>query len=54
MLFFEDCDIGTIDDGLKLANDSPYGGRKDSGYEHGKEGLHEYLKTKHVRLKTGF
>ena len=33
---------------------SPYGGCKGSGYgyEHGKEGLHEYLKIKHMRSKV--
>lgn len=32
---------------------APYGGRKDSGYGYGhsREGLHEYLKFKHIRLK---
>jgi succinate-semialdehyde dehydrogenase/glutarate-semialdehyde dehydrogenase len=32
---------------------APYGGWKDSGFghEHGPEGLHEYLYTKHVRVR---
>ncbi|GAH97766.1 unnamed protein product, partial [marine sediment metagenome] len=32
---------------------APYGGWKESGlgHEHGPEGLHEYLKVKHVRLR---
>ena len=36
------------------AVNAPYGGRKESGYgyEHGREGLQEYLKIKHVRLKA--
>jgi len=31
---------------------APYGGRKQSGigYEHGREGVLEYLNIKHVRL----
>ncbi len=38
-------DAGTIN--------APYGGWKDSGngYEHGPEGLFEYLKAKHIRIK---
>lgn len=38
-------DAGTIN--------APYGGWKDSGsgYEHGPEGLYEYLQTKHIRLR---
>lgn len=33
---------------------APYGGWKESGYgyEHGREGLHEFLRIKHVRVKS--
>jgi succinate-semialdehyde dehydrogenase/glutarate-semialdehyde dehydrogenase len=42
--------INNVDAGVINA---PYGGWKESGqgYEHGPEGLHEYLKVKHVRLR---
>jgi succinate-semialdehyde dehydrogenase/glutarate-semialdehyde dehydrogenase len=32
---------------------APYGGFKESGigYEHGKAGMMEYVKTKHIRIK---
>jgi succinate-semialdehyde dehydrogenase/glutarate-semialdehyde dehydrogenase len=41
--------INNVDAGVINA---PYGGWKDSGmgYEHGPEGLYEYLKAKHVRV----
>ncbi len=33
---------------------APYGGFKDSGmgYEHAREGLFEYLRMKHIRVKA--
>lgn len=42
--------INNVDAGIINA---PYGGRKQSGvgYEHGREGLLEYLNIKHVRLR---
>jgi succinate-semialdehyde dehydrogenase/glutarate-semialdehyde dehydrogenase len=42
--------INNVDAGVMNA---PYGGRKQSGvgYEHGREGLLEYLNFKHVRLR---
>ncbi len=42
--------INNVDAGVINA---PYGGWKESGlgHEHGPEGLHEYLKVKHVRLR---
>jgi len=42
--------INNVDAGVINA---PYGGWKDSGqgYEHGPEGLYEYLKAKHLRIR---
>jgi len=42
--------VNNVDAGVINA---PYGGWKDSGqgYEHGPEGLYEYLKAKHLRIR---
>jgi len=42
--------VNNVDAGIINA---PYGGRKQSGvgYEHGREGLLEYLNLKHIRLR---
>jgi succinate-semialdehyde dehydrogenase/glutarate-semialdehyde dehydrogenase len=42
--------VNNVDAGIMNA---PYGGRKQSGvgYEHGREGMLEYLNYKHVRIR---
>lgn len=42
--------VNNVDAGIMNA---PYGGRKQSGvgYEHGREGLLEYMNFKHIRVR---
>ena len=44
--------VNNVDAGIMNA---PYGGRKQSGvgYEHGREGMLEYLNFKHIRIRYG-
>ena len=44
--------VNNVDAGIMNA---PYGGRKQSGvgYEHGREGMLEYMNFKHVRIRYG-
>jgi succinate-semialdehyde dehydrogenase / glutarate-semialdehyde dehydrogenase len=51
-LDFGNVAVNNVDAGIINA---PYGGRKQSGIglEHGREGMEEYLQTKHLRVRYG-